>query len=347
MISRDRVFAALSGERPDRVPTALGFRPTPVDRFAPADYAGPFPDAVSVSFKTSEPEANFQRLVHQVPYDTRLGTPELLANYRDWHYFRPGQVRNPLSLVKTAQEIRSFPFPNMNDPARHGHIPDAVAQFKRQGYAVAGGLPHLGGELFETGWRLRGLENWLLDLVERPELAQALLDCLTEMCLANVQILARAGVDILVIDDDVGMPTSMIIGPELWAIYFKPRIAEIIAMGRQINPDLKVLYHSDGWIVPIIDELIALGVQALNPIQPDVVDPVYIKQQFGQRVALWGTVGTQATFSEGLPETVRGETRLRLETLGPDGLVLCPAYDLMDSNRLWPNIEAFLKAANE
>jgi uroporphyrinogen decarboxylase len=207
---------------------------------------------------------------------------------------------------------------------------------------VAGGLPHLGGELFETGWRLRGLETWLLDLLERPELANALLDRLRDMCVANAQILARAGVDILVLDDDVGMPTSMIIGRDLWAKYFKPRMIEIIAAGRAINPDLLVLYHSDGWILPIIDELIETGVNALNPIQSDVVDPLEIKQRFGDRITLWGAVCTQGTFSESTPEAVTRETQMRLETLGPDRLVLCPAYDLVESRYRWYNIQAFL-----
>lgn len=207
---------------------------------------------------------------------------------------------------------------------------------------MAGGLPHLGGELFETGWRLRGLETWLLDLLERPELANALLDRLRDMCVANAQILARAGVDILVLDDDVGMPTSMIIGRDLWAKYFKPRMIEIIAAGRAINPDLLVLYHSDGWILPIIDELIETGVNALNPIQSDVVDPLEIKQRFGDRITLWGAVCTQGTFSESTPEAVTRETQMRLETLGPDRLVLCPAYDLVESRYRWYNIQAFL-----
>jgi len=344
MTSRDRVVAALRGEQVDRVPVALGFRPTPVEQYAPEGYAGPRPDAVSVSFKTSEAEADFQRRVRQAHYDTRLGTPELLANYNEWRYWRR-DGRNPLARATSAREILEFPFPDVSDPSRHQHLPKAVAHLKSQGYAVAGGFPHLGGELFETGWRLRGLETWLLDLLERPELADALLDRLLEMCVANAQILACAGVDILVLDDDIGMPTTLLIGRDLWEKYLKPRVAEIIAAGRRHNPDLLVLYHTDGWVVPIIDGLVEVGVNALNPVQPNVVDPLEIKRRFGDRIALWGTVGTQATFSRGTPDSIRRETRLRLDTLGPDRLVLCPAYDLVGSDRMWPNIEAFLRTA--
>jgi len=129
MTSRERIFAALSGECVDRVPSALGFRPAPIERFAPDAYSGPLPDAVSVSFKMSETETDFQKRVRQARYDTRLGTPDLLANYRDWHYWRP-ELRNPLARVTSAKEILDFPFPDMHDPARHAHLPEAVAELK-------------------------------------------------------------------------------------------------------------------------------------------------------------------------------------------------------------------------
>ena len=343
MTSRERVFAALSGERPDRVPVALGFRPSSIERFAPPDYAGPGPDVSGVSFKVSEAEADFQRRVRRGPYDTRLGTPDLLANYRDWNYHQPGRARNPLAQARTAQEILDFPFPDLDDPVRHAHIPAEVARLKSRGLAVAGGLPHLGGELFETGWRLRGLETWIVDLLERPDIAAALLDRLRDLCVTNVRILARAGVDILVLDDDVGMPTTMIIGPDLWAEFLRPRVAEIIGAAREVNPDLFVLYHSDGWVEPIIDGLIEVGVDALNPIQPDVLDAVRIKQRFGERLTLWGGVGTQAAFAQPDPSVIERETRRRMETLGPERLILCPAYDLFENDYLWPNLEAFMR----
>ena len=135
------------------------------------------------------------------------------------------------------------------------------------------------------------------------------------------------------------------IGRDLWAKYLKPRVTQIIEAGRAINPELLVLYHGDGWILPIIDELIEIGVNALNPIQPDVVNPAEIKRRFGDRIALWGAVGTRTTFAESTPEVVVRETQMRLQTLGPDRFVLCPAYDLLPSDRLWPNIEAFLNVA--
>ena len=85
-----------------------------------------------------------------------------------------------------------------------------VADLHAKGLAAGGNTPHLGGELFEAAWRLRGLERFLIDLVERPEMAGFLLDRLAELARRNATTLALAGVDVLSLDDDVGMPGRMI-----------------------------------------------------------------------------------------------------------------------------------------
>jgi uroporphyrinogen decarboxylase len=160
-------------------------------------------------------------------------------------------------------------------------------------------------------------------------------------------VLAEAGVDILVLDDDVGMPTTMIISPAMWREFLGPRLAGIIRAARAVKPDLWVLYHSDGYFEPIIADLIEIGVDAINPVQPDVMDPLEIKKRYGERVALWGTVGAQTTFAFATPEEIRREVRLRIETLGRAGLILCPAYDIDEPDIPWENTLAFLEAVEE
>ena len=212
---------------------------------------------------------------------------------------------------------------------------------------MGGNLPHLGGELFESAWRLRGLEAFLLDLVERPDWADYLLDRLTGLARRSAQALAAAAVDVLALDDDVGMPGTMFISPALWRRFFKPRMAEIINAARDIKPDLRALYHSDGTIEPIVGDLIEIGVNALNPIQPEYMDAQKLRRRYGTRLALWGTVGRQTTFSYGSPEEIQREVKVRIETLGRAGLVLCPAYDIDEPDIPWRNISAFLEAVRK
>ena len=241
--------------------------------------------------------------------------------------------------------MRAFPFPDVAKPYHVDGLTEQVQDLHARGLAAGGNLPHLGGELFETAWRLRGLEAFLIDLVERPDWAHLLLDRLTDMACRNAETLSRAGVDVLFLDDDVGMPRTMMIGPATWRTFFKPRLARIVRAARAIKPDLRVLFHSDGYFEPIIDDLVEIGVNGINPLQPDHMDARRIRQRYGARLALWGTVGYQTTFSQCTPDQIQQEVKLRVDTLGRAGLVLCPAYDIDEPDIPWSNIAAFLRAA--
>ena len=101
---------------------------------------------------------------------------------------------------------------------------------------------------------------------------------------------------------------------------------------------------SDGFFEPIVADLVEIGVNAINPLQPEYREPVRIRRTFGPRLALWGTVGRQTTFAFAQPDQIRQEVRKRVQTLGRAGLVLCPAYDIDEPDIPAENIEAFLDA---
>jgi uroporphyrinogen decarboxylase len=123
-------------------------------------------------------------------------------------------------------------------------------------------------------------------------------------------------------------------------------MAQIITAARAVNPEVRVIFHSDGTFAPIIPDLIDIGVNGINPLQPDHMDALSIRTEYGTALAFWGTVGTQTTFSFGSPEEIRHEVRTRIETLGRAGLVLSPAYDLGEPDIPWNNIAAFLEAVH-
>jgi uroporphyrinogen decarboxylase len=351
MNGRERLLAALDGLEPDRVPRALDIGHVDLQKAVPEDWrwAGRDGLVVDVNFVRLAPSPEdeaLRRLAYPHPADTRLGTPEQAANYARWRY-RPEAPdrRNPLASAQSLAELDAFPFPDVSAPYHVEGLTQQVDDLHARGLAAGGGLPHLGGELFETAWRLRGLENLLLDMVERPEWACILLDRLTAMARRNAETLARAGIDVLTLADDVGMPTTMIVGPDTWRRFFKGRLAEIICAARAIQPDLRVLYHSDGYYEPIVGDLIEIGVQAIHPLQPEHMDAARIRRRFGPRLALWGTVGQQSTFLWASPQQIRQEVHHRVETLGRAGLILCPAYDLDSSPTFRRNVAAFLEAA--
>jgi uroporphyrinogen decarboxylase len=347
MNARERLLTALDGGEPDRVPRALNFYRVEIEKLAPpGQCCDGLVDVQFVEFAASPEEEELRRLARPFSPDTRLGTVAQVTTYARWAY-RPETPdrRNPLARARSLDDLRDFPFPDFSAPYHVEGLARQVKELHARGLAAGGNLPHLGGELFEAAWRLRGLENFLMDLIERPDWAHFLLDRLTDLAQRNAEALARANVDVLALDDDVGMPGTMMISPAHWREYFKPRLARIICAARALKPDLRVLFHSDGYFEPIVGDLIDIGVNAINPLQPDHMDAVRIRRQFGPRLALWGTVGYQTTFSFATPDEIRQEVKHRVETLGRSGLILCPAYDIDEPDIPWENIAAFLDAA--
>ena len=346
MTSRERVLAALHGDEPDRVPAALSFYHLDLDSFLPPDLrAEDRVDVLFVRFPVSEGEEQLARRALPHQGDTRLGSPDQRATYRRWRY-RPGsrKKRNPLVSVRSLAELQAFPFPEGETPHCADDLARQVADLHERGLAAGGNTPHLGGELFEASWRLRGLENFLIDLVKRPDWAHFLLDRLTALATRNARTLAAAGIDVLALDDDVGMPGGMMISPACWREFFKPRFAAIIAAARAERPELRVLFHSDGDFEAIVGDLMEIGVDAIHPLQPEHMDAARIRARYGRALALWGTVGRQTSFSFDTPAQIQDEVRRRLEALGRFGLILCPAYDIDEPDIPRENVAAFLQA---
>jgi uroporphyrinogen decarboxylase len=302
-------------------------------------------DVAFVRFTPSPEEESWRRSARTTPDDTRVGTFDQVDNYNRWSYKpQSPKQRNPLARARSLDEMRSFAFPKIKLAQQIKSISQKVTAYHGQGFAVGCNLPHLGGELFEAAWRLRGLENFLLDLVDRPEWAHLLLDRLTVMACSYAEAIARVDADIMVLGDDIGMPGTMMMSPQHWKIYFKPRMERIIQNARKIKPDIRVIFHSDGTYTPIIPDLIEIGINGINPLQAEHMDAVKIRSQFGSELVFWGTVGSQTTFSFASPEDIMQEVRIRIDTLGPSGLILSPAYDIDEPDISWQNIAAFLEA---
>ena len=97
---------------------------------------------------------------------------------------------------------------------------------------------------------------------------------------------------------------------------------------------------------PVIPELIEIGIDILNPVQPECMDPAAIKRRFGDRLAFWGTVSVQRTMPFGTPDDVRAEVRARIRDVGRGGgLILAPAH-VLGPETPWENIVAFFEAAD-
>jgi uroporphyrinogen decarboxylase len=350
MNPRERVLAVVRHQQPDRVPKMVNFYPTSF-RKHPRREAGEVFDTEIRFVRIDAPreQSDFMRYLRSLPDDVHVGTRDILQTYHDWGYHPEVERDARLGDAGTIQEIAAAPLPDFMARVKPDRLRKDVERLHDQNYAVMASPPHLGGELFETAWRMRGFEQFMLDLIDNPPLVDYLLEQLTAMHLPVSLALTRAGIDILALDDDVAERTRMLISPAMWQRYFKPHVKTIIDTSRAANPDLAIFWHSDGNIEQIIPDLIEIGVDILNPVQPDAMNPAKLKREYGDRLTFFGTVGTPERWSWGTPADIRAEVRERIETVGAGGgLIISPAYDLEpEENIPWENVVAFFDAVEE
>ncbi|HVO42019.1 MAG TPA: uroporphyrinogen decarboxylase family protein, partial [Aggregatilineales bacterium] len=227
-------------------------------------------------------------------------------------------------LKDDAALIRYQP-PDPHRPELYADTAHALRDLKDE-YWIVGATPTT---IFESAWALRGFDQLLTDLVAEPERAERVLDITCNYHTAVTQHLVRLGVDMIWLGDDMGVQNAMLMSPAMWRRFLKPRMATLIASLRAINPTITIAYHSDGMIYPIVSDLIEIGVDVLNPIQPASMDPVRLKHAFGDRLCFWGSVDIQHTLPYGTPEEVRAEVLTRLRTIGKGGgLILGPTHNV-------------------
>lgn len=200
--------------------------------------------------------------------------------------------------------------------------------------------------LAQTVWSLRTQVQFLMDLADRPEWLEILLDWITEAAVTDVRIVAQAGPDILCLGDDIATQRGTLFAPQTFHDLFYPRYKRIAAAVKSVNPQVKVFFHCCGNVTAFIPDLIAAGIDILNPLQPEAMDPAAIKKQYGKDLVLWGGVGVQSTMSHGTPQDVMNEVKIRMATVGADGgYILSPAH-MLNPDIPWENIVAFFEAAD-
>jgi uroporphyrinogen decarboxylase len=355
MTSRERVLAALEHLATDRVPRllyeeAIGYTP-PVEEVLREKCAPMTPrEYFDMDITRAAPAASI------LPRDRFAewlgpGAQEALAGGQvdEWGvWWRPGgfhhfaQIQSPLRGVEDFQRFRDYPWPDLDQPYRFRNTRAQVAALHAQGLAVAAQA----GSVFERSWYIRGLEDLLMDLLTAPERARYLFERTAACQRVVAEQFARAGVDIIITGDDVAGQQSLLLRPATWREFLKPHLAATVRAVKQANPAAFVFYHSDGNIEALIPDLIEVGIEILNPVQPECMDAAALKRRYGDRLSFWGTVSVQQTMPFGTPADVRAEVRRRIREVGRGGgLILAPAH-VLGPEVPWENIVAFFDAAS-
>jgi uroporphyrinogen decarboxylase len=256
--------------------------------------------------------------------------------------FHFSQYISPLRNASDFAEIEQFPYRDFSSYSDEG-MKEKVELAHENGRVASCAV----GNMYEYAWKVRGYEQFLEDMLMEPEWCEYILDKIKNKNLIIARAAARAGVDVIVTGDDVANQRTLMFKPDDWRKFMKVRWAQVFKAARMIKPDIQIKYHSDGNIEAIIPDLIEIGVTILNPIQPECVDPVKIKELYGDKIVLDGTIGTQTVIPFGTPEDVKGAVRERVQQLGRDGaLILSPTHALEPEVPI-ENIIAFIDAIKE
>jgi len=207
-------------------------------------------------------------------------------------------------------------------------------------------LVRIYGSHFEKAYFSRGIENFLADMAGHKDFARKLLDRIIEKNLVMLEnILALPEIDGILLGSDWGSQRGLLMSPEVWN--------EMIRPGEQKEYDLCHAYgkdvwvHSCGCIDAIIPALIEMGLDVLNPVQPEAMDLRELKTKYGDKLAFWGGISTQKTLPYGTPDEVRREARAVRDLMSKNGgYILSPAQSIQSDVPV-ENILALLEVARE
>ena len=239
-------------------------------------------------------------------------------------------VGHPLAGA-TLEDLSSFSWPDLTDKSRVKGLRQKAVAWHERGYALA--LGSVGGRVFEQAQWLRGMSRFLEDLVLNADFAEALMDRLVVLQKDFFDnVLGEVGdvLEVVCLGDDLATQRGLLISPDMYRRLIKPRQAEVCSRIKA-RTKAKIMHHSCGAVRPFIGDLIEIGVDILNPVQPlaSGMDRAELKKEFGRRVCFWGGVDEQKTLPFGSPGDVRREVHEAIESLGPDGgYVLSPAHNI-------------------
>jgi uroporphyrinogen decarboxylase len=251
----------------------------------------------------------------------------------------------PLSKAESKEDIDNYPFPDPHAPGKYDAAKKTVEKYGKE-YAVVGDIET---SFWETAWYLVGLEKLMVDMMMEAPYVEALFDKVLEINLEIGRNLIRLGADIIWAGDDFGSQTGMLVDPDTWRRYFKPRIKYMIQEWKMVNPDIKVAWHSCGSIIPIIDDFIEIGLDILNPMQPLAtnMDAAYLTRTFGKQLVYFGGIDIQELLPTGPPERIKSEVKRIAEIYGRHGgYLLAPAHNVQDDTPV-EHILALFEAVNE
>ena len=349
--SWERVETALTHRQPDRVPFDFWAVPEVVQRLR---------DAL---------DADDEQLLRLLGVDCRMVTTRYVGSKArqlpDGTFVDPwGTHRRhianefsvyddyasfPLAEAETADDVLSWEWASPDD----WDVSGVREQCQRLNACGRFHLRYEVGGIFEWSWALRGFERFLLDLVDKPEVAGAIMDRFTDIYIENTRrVIEAAGglLDMVYTYDDVGIQGGLLMSTRMWRRHILPRHQRLNAAIRSAGHPVKIIYHSCGGIYPLIGAFVDdMGIDVLNPLQPRAagMDMARIKAEFGDRLSFHGAIDIQHTLPHGTAADVQAEVQERCALLGRGGGYICTSAHYIQADTPLENIVAMYTAPRE
>lgn len=249
------------------------------------------------------------------------------------HYAVDSLSKAPLADAETAADIEAYAWPDPEDPAQFAGLKERARElYETTGY-VLGADAIKAGPLM-SALQMRGYEKFFMDMMINPELSDALLGRITDLlCRMWSRFMDEVGpyVQIAYVTDDLGTQTSLLLSPKLYrkrVKLFHSRLHQHI----KSCADVKLMMHTDGAVLPLIEDLIETGADILNPVQTStkgMEDTAALKEKFGDRLAFHGAMDVQQMMPGATPEELRWEIARRMQDLGHDGgYIIAPCHNI-------------------
>jgi len=350
MTSKERVLTAISRQAPDRIPVDFSANPATLRRLMSDFGAGDYADLLA---KLNVDIVDLRGVVDPVycgPVPETVSRPGgVVENYWGMRTMTMATATGPeecycdfvFSESATLDELAVHRWPETD----WFDFTDFSARLDTWAHLA---IVASGASVWQHPTFLRGIENMLTDLIAAPKTATFLMDRFTDFYVEYFdRMLSCAGgkIDILRIADDLAMQDRLMVSPKHFDEFFAPRLKKLIDMAHSHN--VKVMYHSCGAVAGLIEKLIDLGIDILDPIQVTAagMDPVYLKSAFGNRICLHGAIDTQHLLPTGSPQDVAEAVRRTIGELGPEGFILSPSH-VLQTDVPTANVRALYETAH-
>ncbi|MCX5838704.1 MAG: hypothetical protein NTW71_09345 [Deltaproteobacteria bacterium] len=341
MKGKERIIKALSVQQPDRVPLYIhGINEAPIMGIGKHITDGLPESKQFYEMNDSEKMKLLDTLflIHEVfgvdgftsfeiGHETEINQQDVKDDwsviYRRNPHGLPVPIGHPL---KDHHDLNNFHIP---EPKR-AHL--LLLELARDRFKGDVALFWLMRGVFVRSWRLTGMENYMLKLYRDPEFIHLVAGKVTEYNLRQLDMLASAGIDVLVVEDDIAATNNLLISPKHFMEFVNPYNRKLVDRAHDLG--LKVVRHSDGNLWSIMDILIDSGYDGLNPLEPQAgMDLKKVKDAYGDKICLLGNIDCKELLPAGTPDQVEAAVKHAIDVAAAGG-----GYILCDSNSLHPGV---------